>query len=932
MPYRTETYIETIVKTVETPAWNAGARSISSFNYDGQFTFQVGQSIGIVCGLNTQDLSTSVNEIQHGFLINNTQYKIIESGVAKTSFNNYTKNQIFKIKRIGLNIYYYLDSTLIYISTKNSVGRVFLDCSMFAYLDTIQNATMSDYGKTLLSGLILPSLLVFGSTEFTIDGVNILSGFLPKLTIEIIEQDTNKLNFELPKLKTVGATDEVNFVVENLPKLIINLELDLNKERILTEFPILEVFGVSGELNFINVHLPSLFAEGYDVVDFFEINTLYIELPQLNIFSYVKDADISLLEFELPSLFTKGSTVEYNELNIVLPTLFIECYLDVLGQLVFTWPEWIVTATQTLATVSKHEIKYGQIVIKIDYQTYGSSKNLILIDHTTLWKSYVLTAHLSTWYSTTTTITIKSHDTLWNSVGSSFTIKSHDTFWNSVGSSFTIKSHNTFWNSVGSSFTIKSHDTLWNSVGSSFTIKEHTILWNSVGSSFTIKEHTILWNSVGSSFTIKSHNTLWNSVGSSFTIKSHDVFWSWQPQTIKAHTTFWKSIIEITTSHEVKWSDSTNLPTSHTTYYRSVDLSPIYIFNDIYVLINNKRIEINFVNITADEQSPYYQGTMELTDPQNYSLFPRNTAYIVVLLDVEFHFIVDRRELSRTVDAEGNILTNITISGLSPLSNYDKPRSTPLTKTWESALNASTIVTELLGTVTWNLIDWQIPAFRLAADNATPLTIAKQVVNAVGGVIESQPDGSVVIRSLWPTPINEIAITTPEHTILDRIIFNVKESPANDEWLNKVRILDIEGSYQDQMEFIKDELNPWNGVLNVYLSPWRENTRVVTTRPSVILLGDREEKTEEIIETVTFVNRTSNTSHPIMQLQNVTWLDENLGSVVTSNYSVTLKAGNGQYQGYSLAKIVYTTRYWQYPIQCQPSDKEIVSQLLLLEQ
>lgn len=110
MSYRTETYIETVVNTVETPAWNAGARSISSFAYDGQFTFQVEQSIGIVCGLNTQDSSTSINEIQHGFLINDTQYKIIESGITKTSSSNYTKDQIFKIRRIGFKVYYYLDS------------------------------------------------------------------------------------------------------------------------------------------------------------------------------------------------------------------------------------------------------------------------------------------------------------------------------------------------------------------------------------------------------------------------------------------------------------------------------------------------------------------------------------------------------------------------------------------------------------------------------------------------------------------------------------------------------------------------------------------------------------------------------------------------------------------------------------------------------
>ncbi len=348
------------------------------------------------------------------------------------------------------------------------------------------------------------------------------------------------------------------------------------------------------------------------------------------------------------------------------------------------------------------------------------------------------------------------------------------------------------------------------------------------------------------------------------------------------------------------------------------------------------------VSVSCDEESPYYQCELELRESRYYQDFPRDQSFLVHLFNQDYQFVVDSRTLNRSIDDEGNALNTVSISGLSPLCMKASPRATPITKTWESSTLASVIVEELLGSVTWNLVDWMIPAYRIAADKASPLDIATQIVSAVGGLIESQPDGSVVCRHRWPVSIAEMDSASAT-TLTEKVIYSITESPTNDELVNRVQILDQEPTYQDRLEYVANKIgdndDPYNGILYAYLSPWRDGLRIVTTRPSKITLGSLSEGTRIIAdsnvdapaETITFANREGSTQYPIMILDSLEWLDENLGSSTITPYSTTISAGTGTYEGHSLAKVEYTTRFLQIPVHCLASVESIEAQFLLLE-
>jgi len=353
--------------------------------------------------------------------------------------------------------------------------------------------------------------------------------------------------------------------------------------------------------------------------------------------------------------------------------------------------------------------------------------------------------------------------------------------------------------------------------------------------------------------------------------------------------------------------------------------------------------QIVTVTISSDEESNYYQCELELRDHQYYPDFYRDRPFLVHLFDIDYYFVVDSRTLNRTIDDNGNQVNTVSISGLSPLCLKGSPRATPITKTWDTPTMVSAIVEELIGVVNWQMVDWMLPAYRLSAENAYPLDIANQLVNAAGGLIESQPDGSVVCRHRWPVSIADIGTATVDLPLYENHIYSITESATNDELKNKVRILDQEATYQDSLEYIPNKINgnddPFNGIMYAYLSPWREGLRIVTTRPSKISLGNLSEGTRTIsdsnadfpAEIITFENREGSVRYPVMSLIDFDWLDEDLGSVVITPYSTTLTAGDGIYGGYSLAKISYTTKFLQIPVSCVESTEDIEAQFLLLE-
>jgi hypothetical protein len=196
----------TLIKTYS-PGWNSGARSISSIKGDGGASWTVGQSIGIVCGLNDADESTGFTEIDHAFYIESSKYGIIESGAFKASASSFPEGAVFRIERLGGTVRYYVDGSLVYTSLNPSEGEVFVDCSLYFYLDSIIGLDVFDLFYCDVGGGLNPVVgaLVESGVEFVRGNIGPLSGSL-------VLADSSRIVGHLSHLKGIILEDGVTVV------------------------------------------------------------------------------------------------------------------------------------------------------------------------------------------------------------------------------------------------------------------------------------------------------------------------------------------------------------------------------------------------------------------------------------------------------------------------------------------------------------------------------------------------------------------------------------------------------------------------------------------------------------------------------------------------------------------------------------------------
>ena len=153
-------------RTVDSPAWDAGASLVDTLPGSGAYQFTVGQSIGIVCGLAANDLDVFYGGISHAFWIETGRCKVMESGTSKTGFFTTTPATVFKIERQETTVRYYMDGVLCYTSTTPSVGTVLLDSSLYAYNDTIATVERIVYdGQSNSNTFQFPAMTGFGIAD-----------------------------------------------------------------------------------------------------------------------------------------------------------------------------------------------------------------------------------------------------------------------------------------------------------------------------------------------------------------------------------------------------------------------------------------------------------------------------------------------------------------------------------------------------------------------------------------------------------------------------------------------------------------------------------------------------------------------------------------------------------------------------------------------
>ena len=325
----------------------------------------------------------------------------------------------------------------------------------------------------------------------------------------------------------------------------------------------------------------------------------------------------------------------------------------------------------------------------------------------------------------------------------------------------------------------------------------------------------------------------------------------------------------------------------------------------LYDSANN---EIDFVSIrlSCDENSPYFIADVVLSEVSDFLRLSIKDALKLVFISQTFNFVVDGRNQSRT---EGK--QDYTISLISPAALLDNPYAATIDKVYTTAQMASVVVCEVVNAIDWQLYDWLVPVEQLQFVSTTPMTIAKTIVNAIAGVLESTPAGTLVARKKYKVSIPDYAASNVVHGFNDDALISVSESISPAKLFNRVDIYStqlVNNSIQDRLEYKVDEVDPLSGVMEGYPSPWRAVTLTHTGNPltQIMPLGVASRTETEEIE---FVAGKANTKYPIDSILTMEWDVVNLGAVTYAGALLT-----SSILAESLLKISYTVRSYSWQI------------------
>jgi hypothetical protein len=339
------------------------------------------------------------------------------------------------------------------------------------------------------------------------------------------------------------------------------------------------------------------------------------------------------------------------------------------------------------------------------------------------------------------------------------------------------------------------------------------------------------------------------------------------------------------------------------------------VVNSPELVWHDQRIRIVEATLSCDEESPVWIARVEIAAITDFAAIGIGDTITLVLGLETFVLVVDGKTLSRASVAE----QRMELTAVSPVALLDAPFAGTIRYYEAGAVAARVAVEFLIGSVDWSLPDWIIPAGRLMLEGATPLAAARNIVAAIGGIIESNPDGTVVCRRRHPVSIPQYGVATVAHSLFDADVMSAQAQIAPMRGYNRVTIANEAGGTStsaDRIEYVADADDAYQGTVRAYLASQRAVVLAHTGHPSTVIatLGAI---TRTETETVEFIEGQASTRYPVTAIVNLAWQHTGLGDVTASGQSLMAATS-----GYSLLRIAYTTTSLDWRV-ALPIDEEV---------
>jgi hypothetical protein len=272
--------------------------------------------------------------------------------------------------------------------------------------------------------------------------------------------------------------------------------------------------------------------------------------------------------------------------------------------------------------------------------------------------------------------------------------------------------------------------------------------------------------------------------------------------------------------------------------------------------------------------------------------------------DMQASLIIDQLQLDRGADA-------YRVQGVSPIMRQGQPWA-GFTQLEEAGLASEACRTVLGEDIDWELTDWALPASVLQV-RAAPLDIARQIAGAVGGVIESRLDGSLVARMAAPVSPDAYHRTATAASLSDDDLVSRADMIGASRRANRYVI--SSGSDFATQGFMQYEVIPvpdaqedaTRRLVRAYPDPWSE-PGLAHTGDETVQISPAENTVVEHFEVVAIVQGRCMLRYPVARVIEAGYQHVDLGEFTIEGREVKTAE-----DGYSQLAIRYESRVrvWQ---------------------
>ena len=404
---------------------------------------------------------------------------------------------------------------------------------------------------------------------------------------------------------------------------------------------------------------------------------------------------------------------------------------------------------------------------------------------------------------------------------------------------------------------------------------------------------------------------------------SHADLYSLLPRALASHRVLYGDQIPVSAGLDTRYNLSLRNPVvaQSLTFYAIISEAATVFSQQCLVYVRGREIDCNSFSVRMDEGDASWSMDIDIADVAQYANIRREDAVTIDYCGETFVGFVDSKSIAR--DDPANVTMSITCR--SPIARYDAPYAELVNYTVTAPTEARAVVEELLGSaVDWRIVNWLIPPYRFAATQQSPLAIAKMLVEVAGGVIESNPDGSLYVRYWYPVSAPAFSTTAPGLVLTD-IEDNVSQRDRRykAEVFNSFRVREDNSLMSDRIEWVPDDNDGLNGTLRVYLEPWRTTAELRHTDDityPLLPLGVRAREEEDVVE---FLDGEGKLQNPATAIVSYRWESESLGAISLDLRTSTVRAADTSVNyGYGVATIKYVVETLDYRAQI-PADSPI---------